>query len=157
MYNIVSALGFAVVAIYILYSSSTFPIDESSNVQPGSWPTFLAWVMLALSVLLVAETLIRRMLARSVAAGEGSVFQDAPAPFDFKSRGMMYVYTLCGLFVIFSVLLHYVNFTVASVVLIPGCMRLLGEKRPWMLAVVTAGVPVVVYVIFARILGIQLP
>lgn len=156
-YKIFSGVAFSAVSCYFLYESSIFPREEMSNVQPGTWPFFLASLMLVMSIGLIVETCVRRLIARRQAAEAGIAYQDDPAPFAFKSRGMVYVYILCAIFLVFSLLLHYVNFTVASVFLIPSCMRLLGEKRRWMLAIITAGIPIIVYIIFAKILGIQLP
>lgn len=156
-YNILSSLGFAVVSIWVLVESYGFPKNDMSTVHPGSWPSFLGWVLLILSMLLFAETLVKRRIAkRQEAAGE-AYQADEPAPFNFRSKGIIYVYVLCGIFAVFSLVMHFVNFTVATLILIPSCMYLLGEKRPWMLAVVTVAMPIVVHVIFVRILGIQLP
>ncbi|MDR1533756.1 MAG: tripartite tricarboxylate transporter TctB family protein [Planctomycetota bacterium] len=156
-YNVASSLAFIFVSIFIIRESATFPQSEGPGADAAYWPSFLGWLILALSAALLAQTLFKRVQARRRAEESGSAFVPEPGPFDFKSRGMMFVYGLCAIFLVFSLLLHYVNFNVASVVLIPSCMRLLGERRLWMIAAVTAGVPLLVWVIFAKILGIMMP
>lgn len=157
-YNILSSIVFIFVSSYIIYESSTLPKNEYADMNPGSWPSFLGWLMLILSVLLLVETLIKRKFAGKEKTDSGDApVEDEPAPFDFTSKGMIYVYVLCVIFIAFSILLHFFNFTIASVFLIPCCMLLLGERRWWMLTSITAGVPILIHIIFALILKIQLP
>ncbi|MDR1519166.1 MAG: tripartite tricarboxylate transporter TctB family protein, partial [Planctomycetota bacterium] len=137
--------------------SATFPRSEGPGADAAYWPSFLGWIILALSAALLADTVFKRIQAKRRAEAKGTAFIPEPGPFNFKSRGMLHVYGLCAIFLVFSLLLHYFNFTAASVVLIPCCMRLLGERRLWMIAALTAGVPLLIWVIFAKILGIMMP
>lgn len=144
--------------MYIIYESASFPPSDSAAIGSGYWPSLLGWMLLFLSLGLLLETLIRRGIARRKAAREASeIPADAPSPFAFRSRGMRCVYLLCGAFLVFSVILHYANYTIASIFFIPACMRTLGEKRPLRLLAVTIGMPFCVYIIFEKILGIPLP
>ena len=156
-YNVASSLAFIFVAVYIILESAGFPQPEGPGANPAYWPSLMGWIILILAAALLAGTVLKRVRARRRARKEGTAFIPEPSPFAFKSRGMFQVYGLCAIFLVFSPLLHYLNFTVASVVLIPGCMRLLGEKRLGMIAAVTAGVPLLVWVVFAKILGILMP
>jgi hypothetical protein len=156
-YNVASSLSFIFVSICIIRESATFPQSEGSGADAAYWPSLLGWIILALSVALLADTVFKRSQARRRTEAKGTAFIPEPGPFNFKSRGMLHVYGLCAIFLVFSLLLHYFNFNAASMVLIPCCMWVLGERRLWMIAAVTASVPLLVWVIFAKILGIMMP
>lgn len=158
-YNIASSLVFALLSVYVIYDSASFPASESGSIGSGYWPALLGWLLLFLSLGLFLETMVHRIIARRRSRSDAA--QDAqsetPSPFAFKSRGMVRVYLLCGAFLAFSVVMHCLNFSIASIVFVPLCMIILGEKRPLMVIAVTIGVPIVVYVIFEKVLGIPLP
>lgn len=154
-YNIAASLVFGLLSIHVIRASATFPSSGTSAIGSGYWPSLLGWMLLFLAVGLLLETLVRRVIAKRRA--RGGALGEGRAPFAFASKGMRCVYYLCGAFIVFSVILYYANFIVASLFFIPACMRVLGEKRLPMLLAVTAGVPVCVYVIFEKVLGIPLP
>lgn len=151
-YDIAVSAAAAIISLYVFCASDRFPQASGGGMGPGYWPSFLGAILLILAVLLFAESLWKRR-RRSAAADT----EPETVPFDFASPGMRCVYCLCGVFLVFGLLLRMFNFMAGAVFLIPACMLLLGEKRIPILAAVTIGVPLAVHVIFAWMLGVELP
>lgn len=61
-----------------------------------------------------------------------------------------------GIILVFCVLLKFLGFMLASAFMIPTIMRLMGEKRIKVLAGLTVGVLVAVYLIFSVALSLPL-
>lgn len=152
-YNIATSAVFAAVSCYVFLASSRFPAPLSGGVGPGYWPSFLACLLFALSVTLFVEALWRR--SREKRAEESS--PTGSRVIDFSSPGMRRIYAVCGIFVVFAILLGTVGFLAGTVFFIPCCMYLLGERRLHMLALFAVCVPAAVYGIFSALLGIELP
>ena len=124
---------------------------------PGYWPHFLSSIMLLLSIGLLIETVAKRLAERRrAAAGQPATPAEAP-PIRFGSPGMICVYAMCALLLLFVLLLYYINFLVATFVFVPACMWLLGRRDLPVMAAVTIGLPLAVYFIFTSLLRITLP
>ncbi len=156
VFDILASVVILAVSVFVILYSGRMPPALSSEIGPGYWPGFLGYVLFVLGLVLLGETLWKKRIAGRKRAN-GVTCEIPPSPIDFFSPGMIGVYKLLGIFAGFVVLLYYTSFLVSTVFLVPCCMRLLGEKRLSILAVTTACVPVAVYVIFVRILGITLP
>ena len=74
-------------------------------------------------------------------------------PFDVRSPGFRRVLIGGGILAAYCILMKFLGFMIASAFMIPAIMRLMGEKRPWMLVGITA---VVIYVIFAVLLKLPM-
>ncbi|MCL1999941.1 MAG: tripartite tricarboxylate transporter TctB family protein [Planctomycetes bacterium] len=156
VYDIVASVLVFLVALFVIIRSGKLPPSETTGIGPGDWPYFLGWLLLILGAVLLGQTLWKMRSARRKLA-EGKPNAEPPPPFTFRSAGMRCIYALCGLFGIFIIVLLKVGFLAGTAVIVPGCMLLLGERRPAVLAAYTAGIPVAVWVIFVRIIGINLP
>ncbi|MDR1535587.1 MAG: tripartite tricarboxylate transporter TctB family protein [Planctomycetota bacterium] len=128
----------------------------SSSFGPGYWPSFLGWAMLALGVVLLLEALVK-LAADCRRAAAGLAVEKLPPPIDFASPGFYRVYWLILILGGFMLALRLAGFLAGTVFLTPACMILLRERRPLILAAMTAGVPVAVYLIFVRLIGVHLP
>ncbi len=156
VYDIAASVLVLLLALFVIVRSGGMPPSETAGIGPGYWPSFLGWVLLALGLVLLGQTLWKMRSLRRKAA-EGRPAAAPPPPIAFRSAGMRCVYALCALFGVFIVLLLKAGFLAGTVAVVPGSMLLLGERRLAVLAAYTAGVPAAVYVIFVRILGITLP
>ena len=158
--NYISAIIVVLGAIFVIITAGRMPPALSGNMGPGYWPSFLGYCLLVLGIALFIETLLKkRSAARSAAAGEQVNTQ---SPINFTSPGMKDVYALFAILVLFIGIMYikvlpWGNFLAATFVFVPCVMRLLGEKRYGILSLFTISVPIAVYVIFVRILGISLP
>jgi hypothetical protein len=158
VFDIASAAVVVAGAVAVILYGASLPAPDSfsSGFGPGYWPSFLGYILLALGLALLAETLMKMRLERRRAAA-GEAVEKPPPPIDFASPGLRCIYALFGILGVFVVLLIHLRFLAATVFLVPACMRLLGEKRLPVLAAMTAGVPVAVYLVFVRLLGVTLP
>ena len=158
VFDLVSAAAIMAGAIAVILYSRTLPLSESfsSGFGPGYWPSFLGHILLILGIVLLAETLMKkRRERRSAAGGEPPIPE--PPPIAFASPGMRRIYKLAGILGAFVILLLTLRFMAALTFLVPACMRLLGERRLAVLAAMTIGTPAAVYVVFVRLMGVNLP
>lgn len=155
-YNIAISFIAAGMSGYIMWTSSQMKALERTRFGPGAWPYFLGTVLLVISVALLIETLVKWHLERRK---KPSAETDKPGrrPIEFTSPGLIAVYKLCGLLVVFAILLRYTNFLFAVFVFIPSGMWILGSRKKTTLAALAVGVPLSIYVIFAYLLKITLP
>ncbi len=156
-YNIVISVVSAALSVYVMLVSAAMPRDERGGVGPGYWPYFLGTVLLLFSVGLLIETFVRRHFERRRAESSGAAPEPRTPPINFASPGLKCIYKLCGLLILFVLMLRYGNFLFATFVFVPACMWLLGMRNKVILASVTAGLPLSIYFIFTYLLKITLP
>lgn len=140
-YNIGISVILILISAAMLVSAKSMPLADGV-MGAGSWPAFLAVIMIVLSLALLAQSLMDR------SEKEGP-FQMGP--------GLKRVLAATGVMVVFCVLLKFLGFMIAAAFMVPAVMRVMSEKRIWMLAVVTVGVLASVYLIFAVALHLPLP
>ncbi len=140
-YDIVLSLILMALSGAMFFSAGKLPEVEGA-IGAGAWPRFLSVVLFLLAVLLLIPALLNR------SSGEN--------PFDVRSPGFRRVLIGAGILAAYCILLKFLGFMIASAFMIPGIMRLMGEKRPWMLAVLTAAVLAAIYVIFAVMLRLPM-
>ncbi len=116
--------------------------EVDGAIGAGTWPRALSVMLFLLAALLLIQALAGR-----------SADQD---PFDVRSPGFRRVLAGAGIIAAYCVLLKFLGFLIASAFMIFAIMRLMGEKRPWMLAGLTAAVLAAIYVIFAVLLRLPL-
>lgn len=136
----ISAILMVVAAAMFVAAGSLPEVDGA--IGAGTWPRVLSVVLFLLAALLMLQGLADR--------------SSAPAPFNIHSPGFRRVLIGVGIIAVFCILLKFLGFMLASVFLIPAVMRLMGEKRIPVLAGVTAGVLVFIYVVFSLILRLPL-
>jgi dipeptide/tripeptide permease len=155
-YNIAISIVFAGLSLYVMSVGAELQPSGLAKFGPGYWPYYLGIALLLLSLGLLVETLGRRWLEKRRAA-PGAAPAGDPQPIRFGSRGLICVYKLCGLLLVFVTLLYNVNFIAATFVFTPACMWLLGLRRKNLLVSVTLGLPSAVYFVFTYLLKIKLP
>lgn len=140
----VSAL-LIVLSLLLIRSSLTLGAAATGTAMgSGVWPAMLGALLIVLSAVLAVQAALKK--------GD-----DEPAPIDFRSAGMKRMYILFGLLLAFVAVLKLLGFYIAVACLIPAVMRLLGEKRLWMDAALTAGMLAFVHLVFVLLLDLKLP
>jgi hypothetical protein len=156
LYNLIIAFVMAGSSIYIVWTSSQMKALERVDFGPGAWPYCLGIILFLLSIGFFIETLVRRHFERrNDLLGEKR--KPAAVSHRFNSPGLVCVYKLCGLLVVFAFLLRYTNFLFAVFVFIPAGMWILGSRKATTLVAMAVGVPLSIYLIFAYMLKITLP
>lgn len=147
-YNLGMSAILAVISTAMLKQSGSYGgAAKGTAMGSGVWPGILAAAMLILSCVLAAETLLSK---RAETENEAE-------PIRFRSSGMKRIYVMIGLCVAFGVFLKILGFFPSILFLVPSVMLLLGEKRPAVLAALTAGILIFVQVVFAMLLGLKMP
>lgn len=136
----ISAILMAVAAATFIAAGSQPEVDGA--IGAGTWPRVLSVVLFLLAVLLMIQGLTDH--------------SGASSPFDIHSPGFRRVLIGVGIIAIFCVLLKFLGFMLASAFMIPAVMRLMGEKRVPVLAGMTVGVLVFIYIVFSLILRLPL-
>lgn len=155
-YDIWLSLFLTLCSLGIIHTSRNLPPPLSGTVGSGYWPGFLGYALLSLSVALGATALWRRRKAKHVGSGNEDGVDAAP-PIDYRSSGMRKVYALCGIFLAFCGVLHFVGFTVAAMFIAFSCAWLVGERRWWTLLLIAVCIPVGMIALFVHILRLPLP
>ena len=146
-YNIAVSLIAAAASVYIFVESGRFAKGVGGGMGAGYWPSFLGGVLLLLSVCLLVETLWKQWRGAP----------HSPPPIQYRSPGMYRVYGLCGVFIVFALLLGLFGFMYGTLFLIPASMIILGERRWFVVSLVTVATPVTVHLVFTMLLGVELP
>lgn len=141
-YNVGISIVLIAISVAMFISASGMPAPTDGIMGAGTWPKILSVVMIFLGVLLLIQSLGDH-------SGAESPFHNAA---ELKRVGLGIV-----ILAVFCLLLYLVGFMIASAFMIPAVMLLMGEKRIPMLAGLTVGVLVAVYVIFVLALKLPLP
>lgn len=141
-YNIGISLVLLAVSVAMFVTASGLPASNDASIGPGSWPKVLACLMGFLSILLLIQSLVDK--------------SGREAPFK-PGAELKRVCVGIAILAVFCALLYFVGFMIASAFMVPAVMLLMGEKRLPVLAGLTVGVLVAVYIIFSVALKLPLP
>lgn len=141
-YNLIAAAVFALVGVGMIVSIRGFEYNGLSEIGAGFWPRVLGVLMILLSAAYAVETLCGK---------------EDPVSIDFKSEGLRRVYGMCGILLVFAILIKVLGFFCGAAFFIPSCMWVFGERSKKKIFVITAGVVLFVYVVFVALLQIGLP
>ncbi len=141
-YNLIAAAVFALVGVGMIVSIRGFEYNGLSEIGAEFWPRVLGVLMILLSAAYAVETLRGK---------------EEPVSIDFKSEGLRRVYGMCGILLVFAILIKVLGFFCGAAFFIPSCMWVFGERNKKKIFVITAGVVLFVYVVFVALLQIGLP
>lgn len=133
----------AYLPILILYALSAYFLLDTQDFTEDSlmYPRGLAWVLIALTTLLLLNNLAKKLPAQ--ARGEERV-----------PRKFAVIFTASALYV-FAV--PYLGFVLSSLIYSPATILLLGYRRRGMALVISAVTVAIVYVGFKMLLKVPLP
>lgn len=132
--------------ITILYLSGDMRMFDEYGV-PGERfrPYGLAWLFIGLGVLQWVQVVVNRL-------------RQAPdVTVKLASPQVLRAYLVALIMLIYSAMLYYLGFIIASLLLVPFIMWMMGEKRPWFLALVSAAIVAAIYLFFEVIFNSPLP
>ena len=145
-WNIGLAAFFIIFAASIFVSTNEYAVNSGYDPGAAFWPRLLAVMLVVLSIILVIQTMI---------AGERN--KEQTNPIDFKAPQMKRVYIMLGIFLIFTILLIYGGFIIASLLFVPAVMFVLGERKAFKLVLTSLILTGSVYFFFTMLLRITLP
>jgi len=148
--DFLAGLFFLVLGLVTLFVLIPIGIDEPANVQyralaPSYWPQIVA-VMLAV----IGFSILARTIGQSAppAASEG-----------VAHGGYLYwraAVVILGSFALYGVL-EWLGFVLTCAIALAALMLLAGERRPHVIAVIAAGVPMLLYLFFTKAASIPIP
>lgn len=147
-------LGLGVIALTLITNFIIIPAGVSlppkvpfKALEPAFWPNIIIWVMAFLGLVLV----VQGVLASRRATEEQSA--DAPAKRAHVGPALIAI----ALLFVFNFLLNTVGFIVASVLLLPVFMWLMGERRYWLMAVIAILLPFGLHFFFKHVATVYVP
>lgn len=144
-FNILIGAFSVLLGLMILYLSRDMRMFDEYGV-PGErfWPYGLAWLFIGLGVLQWIEVVIHRVNIMDTLV-------------DLTSVSVRRAYYVAIVMALYGILLNYAGFIVASLILTPVIMWMMGERRIWFLALITVVIVAVIYVSFTMIFNSPLP
>lgn len=143
--NMVFAAVFFVIGALMFVFTRQFNYNGLTDFGAGFWPRVIASIMMFCAVLLFVTSL----LSKDPSMDEVII--------DWKSPGMKRVYKVCGVILLFCVILYFFGLCIALIFMFLGIMLAMHERRWWMLAIFSLGMPTFVYVVFQLLLHVKLP
>lgn len=159
------ALGrdlFAGILFFLLGLGTVFLLIPSGVTVPGSvrisalspdfWPSIIAYCTVAASVFLILEgALLKQPEAEIEEAEEYAKYQLATLPAALRTAILMF-----ALFAFYGSLTT-LGVVAASVVLMGAMMLFFGERKIWLIALLSGAIPVLLYLFFRYVAGVPIP
>ena len=141
------ALGIAL-GVYSLYSFQTTAVHTEWIMSPYLFPLLLATFAVAIAFSLFMEGRYEVVSMREQEEGSNV----SVPKMDTKK-----LLCVIGLGIVYVLLINFITFIPASMLYLAAMIWLLGERRIWMIAAISVGMPLLLYVIFAVLLNVRLP
>ena len=141
-YNYLTSAILIFVGIMMIYLTKDFPFEGLQDVGGGFFPKLIGGLLIVLSVLVIVDTAVKP-------EGELTI--------DFKDPGMQKVLIMCGIMVVYCVVMKLAGFMIATAFMVAACSYLMGERKPVKILGIIAGILVFIYVIFEMVLHSGLP
>lgn len=143
---VVSALLLAFSA-WIFHATKDFPKYYGGAPGSGFWPRIIAGILIVLSIVLVAENLIK-LKKKTDADSDNNSGQAL-----HKKR----VYLMFAAMLLLALSLEYLGFIISSLWFVPAVMLIMEEKRWYVLLTSSAAITAAIYLIFTYALKMALP
>lgn len=139
--NLIAALFLLVVSVWYGFLTSGLPARTLPNTPD---PSFFPWII----------TIMLAVLALAL-LGQAVFLRDGEAPKPAAERATPFLFLV--VFVVYSALLPYFGFLVASIPFFLILMMLFGERRKTWIAAFSIGIPVFLQILFRNVFEIPLP
>lgn len=156
-YDYIAAACFIALGSYVLYETGTYEINGIGQRNPAIWPRILAISMIAVSVLLIITTALKKEKTAEQTENEKMSDEEPAQVIDWKSPGMIKVFESVGLIGLFIVVMNIFGMLIGLLMLIPGIMWLMNCRSKKMLIILPTATVLFVYVFFVKLLTITLP
>lgn len=141
--EIISAVVFLVLGAAAFAAAGTLPRGVLGQPGPGFFPRVVSVCMMAFSLLLIGKKL------REKGAETEASLSTA------RDYGRVLLMSLLSACYLYS--MDAAGFLVSTAGFCALCLLLLGERRPGLIAAMTAAIPLTVFVVFKTLLSVPLP
>ena len=144
--NVATGVFFLALSIFA-YTQAQSMVGKimTDELGPGFWPEALSLVMGLLSLVLIAEGLF------------GKQADSDEAPIAFGTEGFHRVLKLFAVLIVFCAILYFLGIYIGILFMMPLCMWLHGERNKKILAGITVGSCLFIYLVFELALRVPLP
>ena len=143
------AIGFALVAVFVIPAYIRVPTSGISTVSPSFWPTVVSWGLAGLGILLAVPGLLAARAGGEPAGAGPGLRIDRPGAFR-----TLIAFTLM---VSFYFLMPVLGIIAAAVPVFLGLAVLLDRKRWRMSLIVAVALPALLYLFFVKVAHVPLP
>ena len=131
-------LGVVIIAIASGYPSSA---DYGTGVPgPGLWPIAISVVMIVCAGILVLKT--------------KNMKPEQDTKIEFLNVGSKRVYITMAILFVYVLLLEFLGFLIATTVLEFIFIQWFAKKKPWITAIISLGITLVIYCVFQFVLNV---
>ena len=135
-----SVIGLVIIAIAMGYPTAA---DYGTGVPgPGLWPIAVSVAMLGCAALLVLKSL--KMPA------------EKNTKIELWTKDTKRVYITMAILFVYCLVLEFLGFLIATVVLEFVLVHWFAKKKPWMTAIIAVGVTLVIYLVFQYVLNVPI-
>jgi putative tricarboxylic transport membrane protein len=141
--DVIAGALLIIVGIGVGIESIRLKLGTPLTPQPGFFPFIGSVLLIGLAVILLVQGLRRR---------DGSAQSSGEVVGELR-RPLVLIVSLC----VYTAALKYVGYVLPTMVLVAVILRVLGVMSWKVLTVTSLGLSVVAYLLFGRVLGIDLP
>jgi len=133
-----AVIGIVIIAIAMGYPTAA---DYGTGVPgPGLWPIAISVVLLACAVLLALKSL--------------KMDPEKDTKIELWSTGTKRVYLTMLILFVYVLVLEFLGFLIATVVLEFVLIQWFAKKKPWLTAIFAVGITLVIYLVFQYVLNV---
>ena len=141
--DIIGSVLLILVGIGVIVESIRLKVGHSYKPRPGFFPFLGGFLMIALSLVLLAQGWL----------GRGKSFQQGREAYGELLRPLILIVSMGA----YTVVLESVGYVLPTIVIAGVILRVLGVKSWKIIGLASVSLSVGTYVLFGRILGIDLP
>jgi putative tricarboxylic transport membrane protein len=141
---LLAQLGLAALGVYVALAARSLGLWTELGPGPGLFPLILGIALLGLTAVWVAQTVVQRR--GGIADDQAGERLDRP-----------YVFGVVGGLVLLAALMDLLGFQISMALFLFAELKWLGRQRWWIAAAVAFIGSIGIFVVFDRVLAVQLP
>ena len=151
--NLIGGLIFLAIGIWALAKTYSFQVIKNAYVQPALFPQIMS---IGLIIFSAAVCLISVYKLMTMNEDDEWAFP-APSINIFKNKGIQGAAIVMALCVLYVALFNSLGYVVCSAIIAIVIMFLIGKRNPTVMLLVGILVPLVMWIIFYKILAVNIP
>ena len=159
--NLIGSIIFLAIGIWAWVKASSFKEVRNTYVQPAAFPKIMIAGLIIFSAILLIQSIwaLRKMdtAAPDSALMEGYLPKKAPTLNVRRDKGLQGALLCMVLCIAYVMLFKPLGYVLASFLLSMAIMFLIGKRKPVQMILVSLLVPLVMFIIFYKVLKVNIP
>ena len=159
--NLIGSLIFLALGIWAYVTAGSFKEVRNTYVQPAAFSRIMATGLSIFSLMLLIQSVwaLTHMdkAAETSALMEGPLPEKAPSLNVLKDRGLQGALFVMALCVIYAMLFKPLGYVLDSFLICMIIMFLIGKRNPVQMVLISALVPLAMFIIFYKVLKVNIP